>query len=205
MMWSEMVGELSEPMRHPNWLIKVLLGGLLNMIPVLNLIADGYIMRRIGLVVEGVEELPEWENFWDLFVMGVKYTIVFVFYLIIPLAVMGLSGVLGGVLAVVGMVLIIPFAFFLPMALVRLAITHTLSSALDFSDIVERIKLAFYDYTRLFAFTILIFGMLSLVGGVLSLTILLYPFVAILSFYIMLVLAKLYATLYVEIERGVVE
>lgn len=53
------------------WLSKVLVGGVITLIPVVNLAAGGYAVRTLQNVVEGRERpLPAWDDFGDFFVKG---------------------------------------------------------------------------------------------------------------------------------------
>jgi hypothetical protein len=55
-----------------NWVTKLLIGGILTLIPVVNFVAIGYGLRVLKNVAEGAEEpLPEWSDFADHFVQGV--------------------------------------------------------------------------------------------------------------------------------------
>ncbi|KPL23923.1 MAG: hypothetical protein AMJ93_03585 [Anaerolineae bacterium SM23_84] len=54
-----------------DWVKKVLTGGIVAMIPIVNLIVVGYGLTVLRNVAEGREKaLPEWEDFGDYFVQG---------------------------------------------------------------------------------------------------------------------------------------
>ncbi len=54
-----------------NWLKKVLIGGIITLIPILNFAATGYWLTQTKRVYEGNDlPLPEWDNFGDYFVKG---------------------------------------------------------------------------------------------------------------------------------------
>jgi hypothetical protein len=54
-----------------NWLTKVLVGGVIGLIPIVNLATIGYAVRTLQNVVEGRERpLPAWDDFGDFFVKG---------------------------------------------------------------------------------------------------------------------------------------
>ncbi len=53
------------------WVTKVLIGGILSLIPIVNLIVIGYGLKALKNVAEGAAEpLPEWDDFADYFVQG---------------------------------------------------------------------------------------------------------------------------------------
>lgn len=54
-----------------DWVKKVLIGGILGLIPVVNLIVLGYGLKVLKNVADGVEHpLPDWTDFGDYFVQG---------------------------------------------------------------------------------------------------------------------------------------
>jgi hypothetical protein len=54
-----------------NWVTKLLIGGILLLIPIVNLVVIGYALRVLKNVAEGAEQpLPEWSDFADYFVQG---------------------------------------------------------------------------------------------------------------------------------------
>jgi len=59
-----------------DWVTKVLIGGLLGLIPVVNLVVIGYALKALKNVAEGVEQpLPAWDDFGDYFVKGLVSTL----------------------------------------------------------------------------------------------------------------------------------
>ena len=53
------------------WVTKVVIGGILSLIPIVNLIVIGYGLKALKNVAEGAAEpLPEWDDFADYFVQG---------------------------------------------------------------------------------------------------------------------------------------
>ena len=54
-----------------DWVTKVLIGGLLSLIPVVNLVVVGYVLKALKNVAEGAEQpLPAWDDFGDYFMKG---------------------------------------------------------------------------------------------------------------------------------------
>jgi hypothetical protein len=54
-----------------DWVAKVLIGGILSLIPVVNLVVIGYVLKALKNVAEGVEPpLPAWDDFGDYLVKG---------------------------------------------------------------------------------------------------------------------------------------
>ena len=54
-----------------NWPTKLLIGGIVSLIPIVNFVAIGYGLKVLKNVAEGVERpLPEWTDFGDYFLQG---------------------------------------------------------------------------------------------------------------------------------------
>ena len=54
-----------------DWITKVLIGGIVSLIPIVNLAALGYALRTLQNVGAGkAEPLPQWDDFGDYFVRG---------------------------------------------------------------------------------------------------------------------------------------
>jgi hypothetical protein len=73
------------------WGPKVLIGGLANLVPIVNLAAWGYAVRTLQNVAAGEERpLPDWNGFGDHFVRGLRLLIGAVIYFL-PLVVLNLT------------------------------------------------------------------------------------------------------------------
>lgn len=152
-------GELFKyPMRDERWIQKTLVGGIIGMIPVLNFISLGYVLRSIR-GTDPANVLPEWDGWSELFKTGFWLFVICTIYLLLPNILLGFvaDGVgwfkQGGEilwannrLALLGDLLRIVVGFFLPMAIVNYAVTNTLVAAFDFGEIASRIKRTFGDY-----------------------------------------------------------
>jgi len=82
----------------PDWVSKVLIGGILSLIPVVNLVVIGYALKALKNVAEGAEHpLPAWDDFGDYFVKGLVSALGALVWAL-PLIVVGL---IGGVISAV--------------------------------------------------------------------------------------------------------
>ena len=137
-----------------SWITKILIGGILGIIPIVNFAVLGYVVETIRNVAQGVEKpLPEWSEFGAKFVKGLVVLIIGFIYAIpiwlimgcvwaATLAVGGGNGNGEGLIALVllplyclvglyGLVL----AILSPAILVNYAVTGEVGSAFRFGEI----------------------------------------------------------------------
>lgn len=71
--------------QDPQWIQKILIGGLLMFIPIVNLFALGYLYRfASGIHASGRIKLPSWDNWGQLFLDGLIFLGVILLYGFIP-------------------------------------------------------------------------------------------------------------------------
>jgi hypothetical protein len=80
----------------PGFWLKLLIGGLLSFVPIVNVFAFGYLYRLAQSVRRsGQLSLPEWGDWAGLFIDGLKFAVVWAAYWLLPvLLAMGISWVL---------------------------------------------------------------------------------------------------------------
>jgi hypothetical protein len=136
------------------WVTKVLIGGVLNLIPIVNLVNVGYALRTLRNVAAGAERpLPEWDDFGDYFVKGLLVAVGILIYAIPVLLVSVLSAIVGALaggnsdvtsgllglctagLACIGSLYGLALALWLPAALVRYAMSGEFGAFFRFGEI----------------------------------------------------------------------
>lgn len=81
--------------RQPGFWVKLLIGGLLSFIPVVNVFAFGYLYRvSVAVRKSGQPILPEWSDWGGLFMDGIKFAVVWLAYWLLPLLLVLLLGFL---------------------------------------------------------------------------------------------------------------
>ncbi|PWH20913.1 MAG: hypothetical protein DDG58_00470, partial [Ardenticatenia bacterium] len=66
-----------------DWLKKILIGGVISLIPIVNFAALGYVVQLVRNVRDGQDlPLPEWDQFGEYFVSGLYLFLVYVVYAI---------------------------------------------------------------------------------------------------------------------------
>jgi hypothetical protein len=81
-----------------NWIKKILIGGIVTIIPVVNLIAAGYGLRALRNVARGEEKpLPEWDDWGGDFVRGLMIAIAGVIYALPVILLSGVGAIIGAI------------------------------------------------------------------------------------------------------------
>ncbi len=136
---------------------KLLIGAILNIIPIVNLIASGYIMKAAKGTMKKKNDLPEWEDWGNLFVTGLIVAVIGFIYMIPGLAAFLLSlGVVlfstvpeaatissivaaGGISLILALILIPLAMLIMPMAIMRYLDKGNFSAAFGFGDILKKV------------------------------------------------------------------
>ncbi len=148
----------------PDWLKKILIGGIISMIPVINFASMGYVVEVIRRVAnDDPYPLPDWDNFGVYFSEGFKVFVglfVYVlpavllagFFMVIMVAAGGFSGnldsdtggaLLGGgifLLQCVMFIYVLVVSIVMPAAIARFAEVGTIASMLQFGEIFAFIR-----------------------------------------------------------------
>lgn len=160
----EALQNLDYPSEKEDWLLDVLIGGLICMVPIFNFVAMGYIMDALEIGIRNVRELPAWDNMGDKFGRGFWFFVISLVYVIIPLMVFlvfllpliveaartGDVSTISGVVAAAGgliyCLLTILAAGMIPMAATRWIYTGSVGAAFDVRAIFADIRLVPGDY-----------------------------------------------------------
>lgn len=78
------------PRNDPGWVTKMLILGLVSIVPILNLAGFGYMIEGLRRVARGDEAtLPEWDNFGGYFMDGLRVGVTYLVYALPLLLVVG--------------------------------------------------------------------------------------------------------------------
>ncbi|HHH83158.1 MAG TPA: DUF4013 domain-containing protein [Chloroflexi bacterium] len=150
----------SYPFQDKDWIQKILLTGVISLIPIVGQIAVlGWLIEITARVIRGESDpMPKWEDFGGLFMSGLKaFALGFIFGL--PLMIIAFPAAIIDMLvdsesaAVVFSLLLaclsclsiiygLALAFIIPAAYGELAATGSLGSALNIGTLIERIRKA---------------------------------------------------------------
>ncbi|NIQ39346.1 MAG: DUF4013 domain-containing protein [Proteobacteria bacterium] len=174
---------LKFPTKDDGWKGKILIGGLLNILPIVNFIPIGYAYRIFRNSLEGEEiRLSEWNDWGNLFVQGL---VVFLIAFLYNIA----SIILFVIHPVLGFLAVIAVALLFPTALARYAKSGNFSAAFQLREIWAGIQQTRSDYFVAWLVMIGICIVLLMIG---SIPVLGWLISAIIGFYTYLVFAVLF-------------
>lgn len=158
------IGEIiSDAVKYPSsdWKKVLILGVffILSFIVVGIIFIAGYFLRIVKSTLAGFDELPEFDEWGQMFIDGLKVIVVWIVYMIIPLIVIFIgifasiasiasigtitnpAALLGfGVVAIIGFILALIFGLIAYMAIVNMAFYDEIGAAFKFGEVLERIS-----------------------------------------------------------------
>ncbi|MGB3905041.1 MAG: DUF4013 domain-containing protein [Anaerolineae bacterium] len=149
-----------------SWIMKIVIGGILSLIPIVNFMVMGYMLEALKRSADGMDvPLPEWDDFGGKFIKGL---VVIVILLVYTIPIWLIACVLGGLTGVAGaadsdtlansMALLSTCAtclylvwgivvwLVLPAGLIRYAVTGEFMSAFQFGEIFSFITANLANY-----------------------------------------------------------
>lgn len=154
-------------LQDPNWLKKVLIGGLLTLFSVLLIPAVpllGYYVRVLQNVAKGVDPvLPEWDDWNGFFTTGIKALIVALAY---GLVVAIIVGIIDSISSALGSIFNILYYFVVPVVMMQFSRNEEIGEAFKFNEMIELAKANPSDYvvSVLLAFVASLLAMVGLIG-----------------------------------------
>jgi len=226
------IGEiLSDAVKYPSseWKKIIILGVLfiLSFVIIGVFFVLGYFLRILKSSIAGIDELPEFNDWGEMFIDGLKVLVVYIIYLLIPgiVIVVGLfssiassiatnAGIytaptsffaLIGVTTIIGYILALIFALFAYMAVANMALYDEMEAAFRFSEILDRIKMIGWGKYIIWFIVMWVIGLIiGFVAGFLSII----PIVGIIiSFlviypYFLMLFARSVGLIFVSSEDG---
>lgn len=122
----------------PGFWLKVLVGGLLSFVPVVNFFAFGYLLRLSqGVKRSGRVNPPDWDDWAGLFIDGLKFTVVWLGYWLLPIF---LAWAISAVIGLIGLdalsYLVVSLAFLVAPILFSAAL-YRYNRREDFKDLLD--------------------------------------------------------------------
>lgn len=152
----EFKGLLGMPFKGQQWVLKLLVGGVIILIPLVNIMCLGYFARCINSGQRGRRCLPEWWDWRDYIREGCVMLAIICIYIIAA----ALIALLAVNIPVVGTLLATVLALFIilviPMALANYALHYLFQDALLIIDLVRMITKVAGSYAAAFLAALLI-------------------------------------------------
>jgi len=148
---------LGFPFEDREWLGKMLLGSVITIIPILNFLSLGYFIRSINYGWRGRRNLPDWDNWSELFRDGFMAFVISLAYLTIPLVLGSLIAIIPGIGIILASIIIFIMGLIIPMAIANFAMRRNIKDAFSLGEI-------FYLASRVFNFYVI--GYLAVTLGV---------------------------------------
>jgi hypothetical protein len=202
------------PFEDEEWLQKLLIGAVVNVVPIVNLAAIGYSLQAAKNVIDGQDTpLPEWSDFGKQFVMGLLSFLGALIYFLPVILVSCVLGILTGAVSESGggdgaaAIISICLGLFnfiygilagavLPAALTRYVITDEFASMFRFGEIFAYIKDNLGNYVLAIIVAVILGTVASIIGSIACGIGVLFT-----SFWAMLAYAHLMGQVYVESEN----
>ncbi len=168
--------------------------------------ALGYFLRILKSTIAGIDELPAFDDWGDMFVDGLKVLVIYIIYMFIPFAVI-LVGVFAsvasiihtnptiqtvptsffailGITGLIGLILVWIFALFAYMALANMALYDEIEAAFRFSEILDKIKMIGWGKYILWYIVIWVVGLIiGFIAGLLHIIPIIGFIIAVLVIY----------------------
>lgn len=175
-----------DSLRYPlkNWLKLIILGVIL-LIPIVNLIGLGYCLKAIRSTFEGSNLLPGFDNIGELFINGIKLFIVGLIYSAVPLILFIVASIFGSLFLWLALLAGMAISIIAFMGIANMVYyNNDISAALRYQEIVETIgTIGWGKYIIWWIILMLILTIagvaISIIGGVLLYYILGFIFLAV--------------------------
>jgi hypothetical protein len=191
---------LQHPFQDQNWLSKLGIGALINLVPVLNFAGTGYMVEHTNNVKKGPDvPLPTWDTLGALFMLGLKLVVVFFIYLlpifalscVLGFATAGLAtvastvessesassaagagiGVISLALSCLSILYAVFFVYLYPAIFIQFARTRDIAACLRVGEVFAIARKNSADYILIFLVLIGISLALSIIASILAITV----------------------------------
>jgi len=163
-MKKKIIESFKTPLKENKIFLDIFIGGVFLFFPIIQLLSLGYLTKKLKNIIELDKTQVKWdENFKELFIWGIKGFLIILSYLIIPLLFILLGDIYishlaegkilslfffrGQVLILLGTILFLIAAFFLPMGFCLFLEENKIEKSFDLRETLTRILLVARDYS----------------------------------------------------------
>lgn len=129
---------LGFPFREREWFLKLIIGSIIIIVPILNFLSLGYFMRCIQNGWRGYLCLPEWDDWGNMFKVGLAAFLILLAYLVLPISFALMMVALPVVGAAFASLIIFIMSIIIPMAIANYAVHLNVRDAFAFGEIFYR-------------------------------------------------------------------
>jgi hypothetical protein len=143
------IENISDSLKYPtkDW-VKIIVLGILLIIPIVNFIGLGYYLRILKSSLAGLDELPNFYDVGELFIDGIKVLVVSLIYAVVPLIFCALSLGFGfltteisWIFLILSIIFTIIISIFVYMGLANMAYNNSqIGAALHYREILDLIS-----------------------------------------------------------------
>jgi hypothetical protein len=152
--------------RQPDFWLKVLIGGLLSFVPIVNFFAFGYLYRfSLQARRTGQLNLPEWNDWAGLFADGLKFAVVWLAYWLLPLLLALLVSSIFGGLGLAALSYLLLSSVFLISPVLFSSALYRLQMRSDFKDLLDVvliIRMSYMEFSRFILPALVFLGICAL-------------------------------------------
>ena len=129
---------LGFPFREREWFMKMIIGSVISIVPIVNFLSLGYFIRCIQNSWRGYQSMPDWDNWGELFRNGCMVFVILLAYLVLPISLGFLMLALPVVGTVFASLIIFIMSIIIPMAIANYAVHMNIRDAFAFTEIFYR-------------------------------------------------------------------
>jgi len=137
---------LGSPFQDREWFMKMILGSIISIVPILNFLSLGYLIRCVQNGWRGTNNLPNWDNWAELFRDGCIAFLISIAYLVVPISVAFLMLAVPVVGMALASLIIFIMSVLIPMAIANYAIFKNIRDAFLLVNIFNQVGRVFGFY-----------------------------------------------------------
>jgi len=157
---------LGFPFKEREWFIKMIMGSVITLVPVVNFLSLGYFLRCVNYGWRGLRIIPDWSNWAELFRDGCIVFLIILAYLVFPISIAFLMLMVPIVGTAFASLTVFIMSLFIPMAIANYAVHKNMRDAFMLVDIFHQVGrvMSFYLIAYLTAALGVIIGAALLLG-----------------------------------------
>lgn len=150
--WQEL---LTYPFEGDKWILKIVIGSLICLVPIINLVLFGYAIACMEMGMKGQRQLPGWETWRDYIGDALSAILILLSFLIIPFIFTMVLSHIPVIGTILGSITILIAGAMVPMSLAAFSLRRDVTDAFRLGDIIRQISSHLDLYLSAYTFFIL--------------------------------------------------